>query len=83
MSFVDIHAVLPDVANGLLHVDGVPVDDGIESETQGTKLLFLTLLKRAADLPAFAMVKCSEECGLSWRSCRFRKEHEPGWWAYP
>ena len=36
---VDIHAFLPDVANGLLHVDGVPVDDGIEGEAQGAKLL--------------------------------------------
>jgi len=48
---VDIHALLPDVANGLLHVDGVPVDDGIEGEAQGAKLLFLPLLKRASDLP--------------------------------
>ena len=56
---VDIHALLPDVANGLLHVDGV--DDGIEGEAQGAKLLFLPLLKRASDLPAFAMVDAPAE----------------------
>jgi hypothetical protein len=49
------------VANGLLHVEGVPVDDGIEGEAQGAELLFLPLLKWAADLPAFAMVNASAE----------------------
>jgi hypothetical protein len=34
---VDIHALLPDVANGFLHVDGVPVYDDIEGEAQGAK----------------------------------------------
>ena len=33
----DIHAVRPDLANGLLHVDGVPMHDGIESEAKGAK----------------------------------------------
>jgi len=58
---VDIHALLPDVADGFLHVDGVPVDDGIEGEAQGAELLFLPLLKRASDLPAFAMVNAPAE----------------------
>jgi hypothetical protein len=31
---VDAHALLPDVANGFLHIDGVPVDDGIEGEAR-------------------------------------------------
>ena len=53
---VDIHAFLPDVANGLLHVDGVPVDDGIEGEAQGAKLLFLSLLERTSDFAAFAVM---------------------------
>ncbi len=42
----DIHAVRPDLADGLLHIDGVPVHDGIESEAKGAKLLFLSLLER-------------------------------------
>ena len=49
---VDVHALPPDVANGFLHVDGVPVDDDIDGEAQGAKLLFLALLEWAADLPA-------------------------------
>jgi hypothetical protein len=64
---VDIHALLPDVANGFLHVDGVPVDDGIEGEAQGTKLLFLPLLKWAADFPAFAMVDAPAEAMAQFR----------------
>jgi hypothetical protein len=45
----DIQSVQPDLANGFLHVDGVPVHDGVESEAKGAKLLFLSLLKRAPD----------------------------------
>jgi hypothetical protein len=37
------------------------VDDDIEGEAQGAKMLFLVLLKRAADLPAFAMVDAPAE----------------------
>src|SRR5271165_1601085 len=104
----DIHAVQPDLANGLLHIDGVPMHDDIESEAKGAKLLFLPLLKRASDLAAFAVMnasakavtqfrmvelgqnapperhrRCSEECGLSWRSCRFRKARAPRSLVYP
>jgi hypothetical protein len=38
----DIRAVRPNLANGFVHVDGVPMHDGIESEAKGAKLLFLT-----------------------------------------
>ena len=58
---LDIHALLSNVANGLLHVDGVPVDDDIESEAQGAKLLFLPLLKQASDLAAFALMNAPAE----------------------
>jgi len=53
----DVHAVQPDLVDGFLHVDGVPVHDGIEGEAKGAKLLFLPLLKRASDFAALAMVK--------------------------
>jgi hypothetical protein len=64
---VDIHALLPDVANGFLHVDGVPVYDDIEGEAQGAKLLFLSLLKWTSDLPAFAMVNAAAEAMAQFR----------------
>ena len=46
----DIHALLSNVANGLLHVDGVPVDDGIEGEAQGAELLLALLLEQETEL---------------------------------
>ncbi len=58
---VGIHAVQPDLANSLLHVDGVPVHDRIESKTEGAKLLFLPLLKRTPDFAAFAMMDTPAE----------------------
>ena len=58
----DIHAIRPDLANGLLHVDGVPMHDGIESQAKSAKLLFLSLLKRTSDFAAFAVMKaCAAE----------------------
>ena len=40
----DVHAVRPDLAEGLLHVDGVPVHDGIESQAaiNAIRLLIFT-----------------------------------------
>ena len=57
----DIHSVRPDLADGLLHVDGVPMHDGIESEAKGAKLLFLPLLKGTSDFAAFAVVNAPAE----------------------
>ena len=57
----DIHAVEPDLADGFLHVDGVPMHDCIECEAQGARLLFLPLLKRTPDLAAFAVVNAPAE----------------------
>ena len=51
---VDIHALLPDVANGFLHVDGVPMHDDVEGQAKGAKLLFLPPLKGASYFAAFA-----------------------------
>lgn len=34
----DLDAVQSDLLDGFLHVDGVPVHDGIEGEAQGAKL---------------------------------------------
>ncbi len=57
----DIHAVRPGLADGFLHVDGVPMHDGVESEARGAKLLFLSLLERTPDFAAFAVVNAVAE----------------------
>ena len=57
----DFHAVQPDLVGGFLHVDGVPMHDGIECEAKGAKLLFLPLLERASDFAALAMVNAPAE----------------------
>ena len=53
---VDVHTVCPDLLKRFLHVNGVPVHDGVEGETQGTELLFLHLSQRASDFAALAMM---------------------------
>ncbi len=63
----DVYAVRPDLTNGLLHVDGVPMHDGIKSEAQGSKLLFLALLQRTPDFAAFAVVNASAETMAQFR----------------
>ena len=45
-----------DLTQGFLHVDRVPMGDGVEGEPQGAELLFLALPQRAFHLAAFAMV---------------------------
>ena len=57
----DFHAVQPDLVGGFLHIDGVPVHDGIECEAKGAKLFFLSLLERASDFAALAMVNAPAE----------------------
>ncbi len=57
----DVHAVRPDLLNGFLHVDGVPVHDGVEGEAEASELLFLPLPKGASDFAAFAMVNAPAE----------------------
>src|SRR4051795_734707 len=52
----DLGTGQPELLNGFLHIDGVPVNDGIEGEAKRAKLLFLPLLKRASDFAAFAMM---------------------------
>lgn len=59
--FVDFHAAQPDLLNGFLHVDRVPVHDGVESEAQGTELLLFSLSQRASDFAALAMVNAPPE----------------------
>ncbi len=45
----NVYAVRPDLLNGFLHVDGVPVHDGVEGEAEGAELLFLPLLAWCRD----------------------------------
>src|SRR5271165_7570075 len=73
----DIHAVQPDLANGLLHIDGVPMHDDIESEAKGAKLLFLPLLKRASDLAAFAVMNASAKAVTQFRMVELGQNAPP------
>src|ERR1700761_1691740 len=63
----DVHAVRPDLADGLLHVDGVPMHDGIESEAKGAELLLLSLLERTPDFAALAVVNAPAEAMAQFR----------------
>ncbi len=67
MGLPPLYAVRPDLTNGLLHVDGVPMHDGIESEAKRTKLLFLSLLERTPDFAAFAVVNAPAEAMAQFR----------------
>jgi hypothetical protein len=51
-----IHAVTPHLLDGRLHINGVPMDDGIEGEAKAAQLLLLPLLKRASDFATLAVV---------------------------
>ena len=53
---VDVHTVCPDLLKRFLHVNGVPVHDGVEGEAEGAELLFLPLLKGTSDFAALAVV---------------------------
>ncbi len=57
----NVHAVRPDLLHGFLHVDGVPMHDGVEGEAERAELLFLPLLKRASDLAALAVMNAPAE----------------------
>jgi hypothetical protein len=50
----DVHAVPPQLLDGFLHVDGVPMHDDVEGQAKGAKLLFLPPLKGASFFAAFA-----------------------------
>ena len=50
----DVHAVPPQLLDGFLHVDGVPMHDDVEGQAKGAKLLFLPPLKGASYFAAFA-----------------------------
>ena len=63
----NVHAIQPELTNGLLHVDCVPVGDGIESETKGAELLFLSLAERTPDLSAFAVMNTPTEAMTQFR----------------
>ena len=65
--FVDFHAAQSDLLNGFLHVDGVPMHDGIESEAKGAELLFLSLLERTPDFTAFAVMNAPAEAMAQFR----------------
>ena len=49
-------ALSRDLAKGFLHVDGVPIGDGVQGEAKGSELLFLPLTKRASDFATLAVM---------------------------
>src|SRR4051794_33541306 len=63
----DVHAVPPQLLDGFLHVDGVPVHNDVEGEAQGPKLFFLPLLKRTSDFAAFAMMNAPAKAVTQFR----------------
>src|SRR5277367_1597651 len=63
----DLQAVPSQLLDGRLHVDGVPVHDGIEGEAKAAKLFFLPLLKRASDFAALAVVDTPPEAVTQFR----------------
>jgi hypothetical protein len=73
----DIHAVRPDLADGLLHVDGVPMHDGIESEAKGAQLLFLPLLERTPDFAAFAVMDTPAKAMAQFRVVELGQDAPP------
>jgi len=52
---------LAELAHGFLHVDSVPVDDGVEGETENPKLLLLALTQRASDFAPIAVMDAPTE----------------------
>jgi hypothetical protein len=63
----DLDAVPSQLLDGRLHVDGVPVDDGIEGKPEAAKLFFLPLPKRASDFAALAVVDTPAEAVTQFR----------------
>jgi hypothetical protein len=49
-------ALSRDLAKGFLHVDGVPIGDGVQGEAEGSELLLLPLAKRTSDFATFAVM---------------------------
>ena len=64
---VDLDAALPELLDGFLHVDGVPMHDDVEGEAQGSKLFLLALLKRTSDFAALAMMNAPAKAVTQFR----------------
>src|SRR3546814_11694616 len=47
---------LAELAHGFLHVDSVPVDDGVEGETADPEMLLLAFTQRAFDFAPIAVL---------------------------
>jgi hypothetical protein len=62
-----IHAVTPHLLDSRLHVNGVPMYDGIEGEAKAAQLLLLALLERASDFAALAVVDTAGEAVTPFR----------------
>lgn len=50
-----------DLANDFLHVDGVPVGNGVEDQTEDAKVFLLPLPQRISDFPALAQEQLAAE----------------------
>ena len=75
--FVDFHAAQPDLPDGFLHVDRVPVRDGVEGEAQGAELLLLPLSQRASDFAALAMMDTPSEAVTQFRVVELGQDAPP------
>jgi len=52
---------LAELSQGFLHVDGVPMYNGVEGQSEGSELLFLPLAKRTSDFATLAMMDAPSE----------------------
>jgi hypothetical protein len=75
----DLDAAQPELLDGFLHVDGVPVHDDVEGEAQGPKLFFLPLLKRTSDFAAFAMMNAPAEAVTQFRVVELGQDAPAEW----
>ena len=58
---LDCHPEIVKLAQRFLHVDGVPMDDGVQGQTESAKLFLLPLTERASDFAPLAMVNPAPE----------------------
>src|SRR5208282_5325243 len=52
---------LAELSQGFLHVDGVPMYNGVEGQSEGSELLFLALTQGASDFAALAVMDAPAE----------------------
>jgi hypothetical protein len=55
----DVRSFFSDLGQSFLHIDRIPMGNGVERETESAELFFLALTKRASDFAPFAMTNAA------------------------